>query len=248
MQSKQTGLEGVKLKRVSIKRLAVALLQRCQIERFAMRKTFLLLLLAAAFAANAAAQSGRRITAPPPPLPTEPPVQAPSSPQPESEAAGKFSALAESSALPESILKRQIKSLDKGSFRLADFAGSVIVVNLWATWCGPCRMEVPDYEQVRKEYAGRGVEFIGLTTEDPRTSSERVKQFVRDFNFGFRLGWADRETALTLMNGRNIIPQTLVIAADGHIVSHWRGYSRSQSAERLREMIERALERRSEGQ
>jgi thiol-disulfide isomerase/thioredoxin len=147
----------------------------------------------------------------------------------------------ELSALPESILKRQLQSLDKGSFRLADFAGSVIVVNLWATWCGPCRMEIPEYEQVRREYAGRHVEFIGLTTEDPRTSSNRVKQFVRDFNFGFRLAWADRETALTLMNGRNAIPQTLVIAPDGRIVSRWRGYSRERSADRLREAIKRAL-------
>jgi len=46
-------------------------------------------------------------------------------------------------------------------------------------------MEVPDYEKVRKEYAGRAVEFVGLTTEDPRTSSDRVKKFVRDFNSTF---------------------------------------------------------------
>jgi thiol-disulfide isomerase/thioredoxin len=203
-----------------------------------MRKTFLLILVAM-FATSVAAQSGRRITKPPPTQP-EPQVQAPTESQPEVTPTGRLASLAELNALPESILKRQIKSLDKGSFRLADFAGSILVVNLWATWCGPCRMEVPEYEQVRKEYAGRGIEFIGLTAEDPREAADRVKQFVRDFNFGFRLGWADRETALTLMNGRNTIPQTLVIAPDGHIVSHWRGYSRGNSGERLRQAIERA--------
>ncbi|HEU5238245.1 MAG TPA: hypothetical protein VFU37_14010, partial [Pyrinomonadaceae bacterium] len=67
-----------------------------------------------------------------------------------------------------------------------------------------------------------------------------VKKFARDFNFGFRLGWADRETAQTLMNGRRVIPQTIVIAADGRIVSHWNGYG-SQSRSRLRDTIERAL-------
>jgi thiol-disulfide isomerase/thioredoxin len=144
-------------------------------------------------------------------------------------------------ALPETVRNRQFKSLDKGSFSLSDFGGKVLVVNLWASWCGPCRMEVPEYEKVRKEYAGRSVEFIGLTAEDPNTSANRVKQFVREVNFGFRLGWADRETALTLMNGRNAIPQTLVIAADGRIVNHWRGYSRGQGRDRLREAIERAL-------
>jgi len=94
---------------------------------------------------------------------------------------------------------------------------------------------------VRKEYAGRPVEFIGLTTEDPRVASDRVKKFVHDVNFGFRLGWADRETAHTLMNGRNVIPQTLVLSGDGHIISHWRGYNRGQSRDHLRDVISRAL-------
>jgi thiol-disulfide isomerase/thioredoxin len=207
-----------------------------------MKKMFALFFLAA-FAANAAAQSGRKIV-PRSPTQTEPPVQAPVWAQPE---VVRPAAPAELSALPESLLQRPLKSLDKGSFRLADFGGKVVVVNLWASWCGPCRSEVPEYEKVRKEYAGRNVEFIGLTTEDPRTSSDRVKQFVRNFNFGFRLGWADRETARTLMNGRSAIPQTLVIAADGRIVSHWNGYSRGRSGDHLRETIDRALSEASAG-
>jgi thiol-disulfide isomerase/thioredoxin len=202
-----------------------------------MRKTFLLILLGAMFAVSAAAQSGRRgITPPPPPPPermTEPPILSP--------AERASVAPAELTVLPESVLKRQLKALDKGSFSLADFGGKVLVVNLWASWCGPCRREVPEYEKVRKEFAGRGVEFIGLTAEDPRTSSDRVRQFARDLNFGFRLGWADREMAAALMNGRNAIPQTLVIAPDGRILSHWRGYSPGQGGNHLREIIERAL-------
>lgn len=208
-------------------------------EGFVLKRIFLLL-IAILMASNALAQSGRRITPPPQPR-AEPPIQAPIWSQPEPTV--KPAAPSELLSLPESIIKHQIQSLDKGSFSLADFEGQVVVINLWATWCGPCRMEVPEYEQVRKEYAKRGVEFIGLTTEDPNTSSGRVKQFARDYSFGFRLGWADREIALALMNGRNTIPQTLVIAPDGRIVSQWRGYSRGRSADRLREAIERALER-----
>lgn len=202
-----------------------------------MRKTFLLILMGALFAVSAAAQSGRRgITPPPPPPPerlSEPPIVSP--------AERASVASPELTVLPESVLNRQLKALDKGSFSLADFGGKVLVVNLWASWCGPCRREVPEYEKVRKEFAGRGVEFIGLTAEDPRTSSERVRQFARDLNFGFRLGWADHETAVALMNGRGAIPQTLVITPDGHILSHWRGYSPGQAGKHLRETIERAL-------
>jgi len=143
--------------------------------------------------------------------------------------------------LPESLRERQIKGLNNGNFRLADFHGKVIVINLWASWCGPCRREAPEYEKVRKEYADRNVEFIGLTTEDPRVASDTVNRFLRDVKFGFRLGWADHETARTLMNGRNGIPQTLVIDGDGRVVKSWSGYSPGHSGERLRETITHAL-------
>jgi thiol-disulfide isomerase/thioredoxin len=205
-----------------------------------MQKTFVLILIAVVFTIGAVAQSGRRGMTPPPTPPpeklSEPPIVLP-----DRASVGP----AELTVVPESILSRQLKALDKGSFSLADFGGKVLVVNLWASWCGPCRREVPEYEKVRKEFAGRDVEFIGLTAEDPRTSSDRVKQFARDLHFGFRLGWADRETASALMNGRNAVPQTLVIAPDGRILDHWRGYSPSQGGRHLKETIERALSKGS---
>lgn len=200
-----------------------------------MKKSSAVFFLAGALTTSAAAQSGRRGITPPPlppaPVLSEPPIQ------PERAS----TAPAELRALPESLRTHQIQSLDKGSFSFSDFGGKVLVINLWASWCGPCRREVPEYEKVRKEYAGRAVEFIALTAEDPNTSSNRVRQFVREVNFGFRMGWADRETATALMNGRTAIPQTLVIATDGRILNHWRGYSPGQGRDRLREAIEHAL-------
>lgn len=197
-----------------------------------MKRLFLLLLVTAACAANAASQSGRRVSTPTPIAPIEPPLTEPKlTPAPPPEF--RF--------LPEGILERRIKALDNSSFRLADFHGKVIVINLWASWCGPCRREIPEYEKVRKAYVGRDVEFIGLTDEDPRTSSDRVNRFVREVSFGFRLGWADREMARTLLNGLNSIPQTLVIDADGRVVNHWAGYAAGRSGNRLRQTIERAF-------
>ena len=90
--------------------------------------------------------------------------------------------------------------------------------------------------------AGRDVEFIGLTTEDRRTSSDRVHRFLGSVSFGFRLGWADRETAHTLMNGRGAIPQTLVIDVDGRVVNHWTGYTPGSSGDQLKQAIDHALE------
>jgi len=197
----------------------------------------LLLLLLAASSFNAVAQSGRRITNP---TPTQTaPIQAPIYAEPEIRTPIAPSPLL---SLPVSLLERDIRALNGGSFRFADFDGKVLVINLWASWCGPCRREVPEYESVRKAYAGRDVEFIGLTTEDPRTHSDRVNSFLRDVSFGFRLGWADRETARTLMNGKNAIPQTLVIDANGRIVNHWTGYATGRSGDRLKQSIDQALQ------
>lgn len=205
-----------------------------------MRRIPLLFLLAALTAINVTPQSGRRITQPASPPPTAP-IQPPLNPQPEVRSAPR--PLTALMTLPESLRERRIKAIGADSFRLADFEGKVLVINLWASWCGPCRREIPEYERVRKEFAGKDVVFIGLTTEDPRYEGERVQRFLRDVSFGFRLGWADNEMARTLTNGRRSIPQTLVINPEGRIISHWDGYAVGWSGKRLTQAIEQALTR-----
>ena len=149
--------------------------------------------------------------------------------------------LTELMILPESVWERRIKAIGEDNFRLADFQGKVVVINLWASWCGPCRREIPEYEKVRKEYADRNVVFIGLTVEDPRYEGEKVQRFLRDVSFGFRLGWADNELAHALTNGRRSIPQTMIVNPEGRIVGHWDGYASGWSGKRLKEAIEQAL-------
>ncbi len=205
-----------------------------------MGKLLLLLFLVIAFVVSAASQSGRKITTTrsTPPAPIQPPVIPEPEPLPTSAVASRAPLL----FLTESFREREISALDTGSFRLADFPGKVVVINLWASWCGPCRREVPEYEKVRKAYAEREVEFIGLTTEDPRTSAARVKKFLRNVDFTFRLGWADAQVAHTLMNGEKGIPQTLVIDAQGRVVGHWSGYIPRHSGDRLTAAINQALD------
>lgn len=202
-----------------------------------MRKTLFALSLACAAFAVTAAQSGRRPVAPPAPAT---PLRG--TPAPDVPSRVTPSATPADERLPEVLMKRELRSLEKGSFRLSDFGGKVLVVNLWASWCGPCRREIPDFEEIRKDYSGRGVEFVGLTVENQRTDEGRVREFLRDVKFGFRLGWADRETALALMKGRQTIPQTYVISADGSVVMHLRGYGAQRGVAMLRGAIDRALE------
>src|SRR6476659_11358163 len=169
-----------------------------------MKTLLLLLFLFAACVTFAVSQSGRRIN-----TTRAAPVQPPLNPEPE--VRQPKPAAAALTFLPEKLLAHKIQPLEGKSFRLSDFQSKVLVIKLWASWCGPCRREIPEYEKVRKEFAGRDVEFIGLTTEDPEDAFEKVNQFVRQTRFGFRIGWADREMALILMNGRGSIPQTVVV-------------------------------------
>lgn len=206
-----------------------------------MKRLLLLLLLAVVTAITAAPQSGRRVTNPQPTYSA--PVQPPTNPEPPPRTTAAPAPL---NFLPESLLERQIKSLQKGHFRLADFHGKVIVINLWASWCGPCRREIPEYEKVRKNYEGRNVEFVALTTEDPDEASDDVNKFLRQVSFGFRLGWADRELARFLMNGRSSIPQTIVIDGDGRVIKQWSGYAPGRSGDRLKDTIDQALPQSSQ--
>lgn len=214
-----------------------------------MRNTFLLLLTLIILAVITNAQSGRRGMPPPPSTPPVQLTELPLETRPAAERVPDAStplvrkpvARPPLTTLPDNVLQRQLQSLDDTWFSLGDFSGKVIVVNIWATWCGPCRSEVPEYEKVRQRFAGKAVEFIGLTTEDPESDGPRVRKFVNDFHFGFRLAWADGAVASVLMNGERAIPQTLVIGKDGRVISHWSGYSRSQGGRHLREVVESAL-------
>ena len=208
---------------------------------------FLLTLIIPGAIANA--QSGRRGIQPPPstppvqlselPIESRPPIER--VPDASTPLIRKPVAPPPLTSLPDDVFNRRFQALDDTDFSFSDFSGKVIVVNLWATWCGPCRSEIPQYEKVRKAFAGKPVEFIGLTTEDPATDVTRVRKFANDFNFGFRLGWADDVTTRVLMNGHTAIPQTLVIGKDGRVISHWSGYSPSHGGRHLREVVESAL-------
>ena len=202
-----------------------------------MRKFFLHVSVFVLIVSSVTAQSGRKLKNSPPPPPPPAPVEESVRTESDEVPLGPPNA----SALPEALLNHKLQGIDNSIFRLADFNGKVIVINMWATWCGPCRREVPDYEKVRKEFTGRAVEFIALTTEDPVATRDKVEKFARDFHFGFRIGWADRETARVLMNGRNAVPQTLVLGTDGHVLTRWVGYSAQHSGDRLRAAINQGL-------
>lgn len=143
--------------------------------------------------------------------------------------------------LPRPILEAENKASSGGPIKLGDYSGKVLLVNLWATWCTPCRIETPELVKLHKEFQSRGVELIGLSTEDPVASAESVSDFIREYNVNYQIGWATREVAQTLMQGRSSIPQSFVIARDGRIVRRFIGFRPDLTPGQIKQALEEAL-------
>lgn len=143
--------------------------------------------------------------------------------------------------LSEDVMQASINLLDGQTTKLANYSGKVLVVDLWATWCGPCRQEIPHLVAIAKEYKDRGVEVIGLTNEDPETDSEMVKQFSAMFNINYPIGWAGVEMQRGLMRGRNGIPQTYIIGRDGQVLKHFVGFNAAISVPQMKAVLEKAV-------
>lgn len=143
--------------------------------------------------------------------------------------------------LPQPVLDAENKATSGDPIKLGNYSGKVLLVNLWATWCGPCRMETPELVKLHKEFQSRGVEMIGLSTEDPVASAESVSDFIREYKVDYQIGWAKREVAQTLMQGRTSIPQSFIIARDGRIVRRFIGFRPDQTPGQLKQALEEAL-------
>jgi thiol-disulfide isomerase/thioredoxin len=142
-------------------------------------------------------------------------------------------------ALPAAQMS--FKLLDGQSLKLADYSGKVVVVDLWATWCGPCRQEIPHLIEMANEYKSRGVEVVGLTTEDPAAQEQVVKDFTQQFKINYPIGWADPDLAEVLMNGRNGIPQTIIIGKDGKVKKHFVGFHPLASPRQMKAAVDEAI-------
>jgi len=147
--------------------------------------------------------------------------------------------------LPASIVDAELKAVTGAPIKLSNYAGKVLVVNLWATWCGPCRSEIPELVKLHKEFRSQGLEIVGLSTEDPESSAEGVRNFVQDYNMNYRVGWATNEVARGLMQGRDAIPQSFVISRDGHVVKRFVGFNPSTTPVQIREAIQEALSQKT---
>jgi len=109
-----------------------------------------------------------------------------------------------------------LQSLDNKTVRLSDFRGKAVLLNFWATWCEPCKIEMPWFVELQKQYGPEGLQIIGISA-DEGDSKDEVAKFATNMgvNYPILLG---KESVETAYGGVQFLPSTFYIGRDGKVV------------------------------
>ncbi len=108
-----------------------------------------------------------------------------------------------------------LQSLDGKTVRLSDFRGKPVVLNFWATWCGPCKIEMPWFVDFQKQYGPAGVQFLGVAMDD--ASTKEIAEFAESMkvNYPILIG---KESVGDDYGGVQFLPETFYIDRNGKVV------------------------------
>ncbi|MEJ2538997.1 MAG: TlpA disulfide reductase family protein [Gemmatimonadota bacterium] len=115
-----------------------------------------------------------------------------------------------------SVPEFQVETLDGGSLGLADLEGRVAVVNFWATWCPPCRVEIPALQSLHEDLAGEGVLVLGLSTDAGGIAG--VREFLEERGVTYPVAMANADSRRAF-GGVTALPTTFILDRDG-VVRH----------------------------
>jgi thiol-disulfide isomerase/thioredoxin len=126
-----------------------------------------------------------------------------------------------------------LKDADGHRVRLSDYRGKVVVLNFWATWCGPCNAEMPALVEAEKTYGSRGVVFIGVSLDDAKSRSE-VPAFLTKYHVTFPIWLGASGDDLDKLAMGPAVPATAFLDPEGRIVSRiWGQFREEELKERL---------------
>jgi thiol-disulfide isomerase/thioredoxin len=106
----------------------------------------------------------------------------------------------------------KLKDIKGRQFRLSDYRGKVVLINFWATWCPPCRTEIPDLVRLQRDYRSRGLRVIGVTYPPEKLAA--VRRFVGKARVNYPVVLGSKETKL-LFTASETLPMTIVVGRDG---------------------------------
>ena len=125
-------------------------------------------------------------------------------------------------AVVERVLSARVADVKGGTQSLEQWRGHVLVVNYWATWCAPCREEIPGFVRLQERYGSRGLQFVGIAIDQP----DKVAEFASEFRINYPLLLGGLEIIELLRQAGNragVLPYTLVIDRKGNLVSREPG-------------------------
>jgi len=127
--------------------------------------------------------------------------------------------------------------LDGSKFDLASKRNKVVLLNIWATWCGPCRYEIPELQSLHAKYQPKGFEVIGVSVDE--SGVESVKQFVNEQKMTYPVA-LDADGKLLAILQTSVLPTSVLLDRNGRIV--WKKYQAIlPNDQELVQAIEKAL-------
>jgi peroxiredoxin len=131
-----------------------------------------------------------------------------------------------------------LESLDGGTMRLSDLRGKAVLLNFWATWCGPCKIEMPWFVDLQNQYRAQGLQIVGVAMDD--ASKADIKKFAQDMgvNYPILIG---KEAVGDQYGGVPALPETFLIGRDGKIVDKIIGL---RGKSEIEDSIKKALDTR----
>jgi peroxiredoxin len=115
-----------------------------------------------------------------------------------------------------------LKDVDGKTVNSADFKGKVVILDFWATWCGPCRAEIPNFIGLQKQYAKQGLVVIGASVDEG--GADVVKPFARKLGINYSVVLAGEKTQRAF-GGIEAVPTTFIIDRQGQIVKEHLGFA-----------------------
>src|SRR5687768_15592202 len=131
-------------------------------------------------------------------------------------------------------------TLDGRRARGSDFQGKVLVLDFWATYCPPCRDEIPHLMDLQRRYGPQGLEVVGLNVGGP-DDRPKMPAFIEEFGIRYTLGYPDEQMSELFFADNTAIPQTYVYDRKGRLVKRFVGFDKQTMPVEIERAVQTAL-------